>query len=327
MTGTQGADAIILIVDDNSNNRKILSETLSGQGMRIITACNGEDALEKLSDNAVDLILLDVMMPGLNGFDTCDIIKKNPEICDIPVIFMTALTDVKHKVKGLTMGGVDYVTKPFHPLEVVARVNVHLQLRAINRELQLEAARHQQTAYKLERANHALARLANIDGLTQVANRYCFDEALSGEWLRLSRENKPLGLLICDVDHFKLYNDYYGHQAGDECLRSVARTIHQSVRRPADLVARYGGEEFVVLLPDTSYEGVFCVGEAIRSAIAALSIPHEKSVHYLVVTISIGGCSIIPDYTKPPHSIIEPADKALYQAKHQGRNQCIITRG
>ncbi|NEP45451.1 MAG: diguanylate cyclase [Okeania sp. SIO2H7] len=218
----------------------------------------------------------------------------------------------------------DYITKPFHPAEVIARVKLHLSLSATTQSLQAEIERHKQTVNKLEKANHALYRLANLDGLTQVANRYCFDESLTEEWFRLAREQKPIGIVLCDVDHFKVYNDHYGHQAGDECLRQIARAIFQSARRPADLVARYGGEEFVVLLPATGQEGVEHVAFTICNTIRNLQIPHAKSDSDSWVTISVGGCSLVPDVSMPPNTLVELADRALYQAKHQGRNQFVL---
>ena len=318
-------EGTILIVEDDPFNREILSKILDYQGFTVCIALSGEDALTQLAQISVDLILLDVMMVGLDGFETCEKIKQNPDTCEIPVIFMTALSNAENKVRGLEIGAVDYITKPFHPAEVIARVKVHLSLRATTQALQAEIERHKQTVKKLEKANHALYRLANLDGLTQVANRYCFDESLTEEWFRLAREKQPIGIVLCDVDHFKVYNDHYGHQAGDECLRQIARAIYQSARRPADLVARYGGEEFVVLLPTTGRGGVEHVASTICNAIRNLQIPHAQSDSDSCVTISVGGCSLVPDVSMPPNTLVELADKALYQAKSQGRNQYVLS--
>lgn len=318
-------EGIVLIVEDDPFNRDILFKILSYQGFQVHAVSSGEDALIQLEQLSIDLILLDIMMTGLDGFETCQAIKSNPQTSDIPIIFMTALSNTENKVKGLSLGAVDYITKPFHPAEVIARVKTHLSLRATAKALQAEVHRHKQTVQKLEKANHALYRLANLDGLTQVANRYCFDESLSEEWFRLAREKQPIGIVLCDVDHFKVYNDHYGHQAGDECLRKIARAIYQSARRPADLVARYGGEEFVVLLPATGQKGVEHVAETICQAIRGLQIPHEQSKSHTIVTISVGGCSLVPEIAQPPNRVLELADKALYQAKSQGRNQFSIS--
>ena len=311
-------------MEDDQFNREILSKILVHQGLKVSIAICGEEALTRLAEIPVDLILLDVMMVGLDGFATCEKIKQNPETRDIPVIFMTALASPENKVKGLELGAVDYITKPFHPAEVIARVKVHVNLRFTTKALQAEIERHRQTVKKLEKANHALSRLANLDGLTQIANRYCFDESLDEEWCRLARDKQPIGIVLCDVDHFKVYNDYYGHQAGDECLRKIAWAILKSARRPADLVARYGGEEFVVLLPGTGREGVQHLASTICTAIRTLHIPHAKSSSEAVVTISVGGCSLVPEISMPPNTLIERADKALYQAKSRGRNQYVL---
>ena len=327
MTTTDDTKAVILIVDDNPINLETLSRTLIEEGFEVLVTLSGAEALQTVSDTAVDLVLLDVMMPGVDGFNVCVQMKSNPATTEIPIIFMTSLSDTTHKVKGLTIGGVDYITKPFQREEVIARLRVHLQLRATTKALKLEIARHQTTTEKLERANKALYRLANLDALTQVANRYCFDEALSKEWGRMAREQQPLGLLMCDVDYFKVYNDHHGHQEGDNCLRLVARAILQNARRPGDLVARYGGEEFVVLLPNTALDGVIHIAEAIRTAVRDLNILHGPSNHKNVscapLTISIGCCSLIPNHTQATNTLVELADQALYEAKRQGRDRVV----
>lgn len=323
-TVPQIPDGMILIVEDDPFNQEILSKILIYQGFQVTIAKSGEEALQKIRQTPIDLVLLDIMMSGLDGFETCEKIQQDPAIRDIPIIFMTALTNAESKVRGLELGAVDYITKPFHPAEVIARVKIHLKLCATTKELKAEVKQHAQTVQKLEKANHALYQLANLDGLTQVANRYRFDEFLSEEWFRLARERKPIGLVMCDVDHFKVYNDHYGHQAGDECLRKIALEIHKSARRPADLVARYGGEEFVVLLPQTEECGVQHVAEIVCESIRNLNIPHDYSPSHEVVTISVGGCSMIPDSTTSPTVLVDSADKALYQAKSQGRNQFVV---
>jgi diguanylate cyclase (GGDEF)-like protein len=260
----------------------------------------------------------------MDGFETCDRIKQNPETSHIPILFMTTSLDQKKRLLGLSIGAVDYISKPFHVAEVIARINIHLNLQAMHHALQQRIMEHEHTIQVLEKNNHALARLANLDGLTQIANRYCFDESLTEEWLRLAREQQPLGLILCDVDYFKHYNDCYGHQAGDDCLRIIARFLYQSARRPADLVARYGGEEFVLLLPGTDMEGIQHIAEIIRSGVEALQIPHTQSQTHQVVTVSLGGCSLIPDHDIYPGTIVELADKALYHAKGRGRNRFSI---
>lgn len=180
------------------------------------------------------------------------------------------------------------------------------------------------TEEALKQANKELLRLANLDGLTGIANRRCFDKSLSREWLRLKREESPLTLLLSDIDYFKLYNDYYGHQAGDECLRRIAKAIAESCKRPADLVARYGGEEFAILLPNTNLDGAIYITQQIQQKIASMAIPHQCSDASNQVTLSIGLVSMIPANETSPEIMIAAADKALYQAKDQGRNTYCI---
>lgn len=305
-------------------NGEPLSHCLVSQGLTVFSAINSEDALAKLAQIPIDLILMTVIQDGLDEFTICKRIKQNAKTSDIPMLFMTTLTSEEHKIKALTMGAVDYIIHPVQLAELIARINIHLQLRSTIQSLKIEVDRHNQTVKKLEAANHALSRLANLDGLTQVANRYCFDELLSEEWFRLARDRKPIGIVLCDVDHFKVYNDHYGHQAGDECLRKIARAIHKSARRPADLVARYGGEEFVALLPGTGTEGVKSVSANICAAIRNLKLPHAQSASSTVVTISVGGCSLVPDGSMLPNTLVDLADQALYKAKSQGRNQFVL---
>lgn len=177
---------------------------------------------------------------------------------------------------------------------------------------------------ELQKANQELERIATIDGLTQIANRRQFDKCLTQEWKRMRREQTPLSLILCDIDFFKLYNDAYGHQMGDECIRTVAQAIRRSVKRPADLAARYGGEEFAVILPNTNAEGAVLLAENIRKAVQHLKIIHARSPVSGYVSLSLGVASIIPFQEFAPETLIEMADKALYEAKKHGRNRVIL---
>jgi diguanylate cyclase (GGDEF)-like protein len=176
----------------------------------------------------------------------------------------------------------------------------------------------------LRQANLELEKLVNLDGLTKIANRRCFDNRLEREWQRLSREQQPMSLLLLDIDYFKRYNDCYGHQLGDDCLNAIAQALEQTLYRPADLVARYGGEEFVTILPNTDLDGAFRVAEQIRGAIANLEIPHQNSDISDIVTVSIGVTSILPSPQQKSSTLIKQADIALYSAKQQGRNRAIV---
>lgn len=313
--------ATVLIVDDNLNNLEVLSETLNGNGLQISIATDGDSAIEQVPYCKPDLILLDVMMPGISGFDTCKILKENPETRNIPVIFMTALGDLENKVKGLSMGAVDYITKPFQYEEVVARVTVHLELQFLNRRVCEQANELKRINHELLKLNQELKRLAHLDGLTGVANRRRFDEYLEQEWQRLMGHKEFFSLILCDIDYFKHYNDYYGHQAGDACLQKVAEAISNSLHNTAYLVARYGGEEFAVVLPNTNPEEAKEIAEEIRSRVYHLQIHHEQSAINPWVTLSLGISSQFSNsQNSSTQSLLATADKALYMAKVKGRN-------
>ena len=304
----------ILIVDDNATNLSVLSKILKTAGFKVRVAIDGETAIEQVKDDPPELILLDIKMPGLDGFETCTMLKTNPATRDIPVIFLTALSETQDKIKGLSVGAVDYITKPFQEEEVLARVIIHLKLRFLTKTVVEQAA-------ALQKANQYLQLIANLDGLTQIPNRRQLDEYLNQEWRRLSREKLPLSLIMCDIDYFKNYNDYYGHLAGDNCLKEVAQAIDRAVKRPADLVARYGGEEFAVIMPNTNAEGAIRVAELIQLEIKQLKIPHAQSQVSAYITLTLGISSQVPTQESQPKFLIDAADQALYAAKKQGRDR------
>lgn len=303
----------ILIVDDNPTNLSVLSHALKDAGFKSRVAMDGESAIEQAIEDPPELILLDIQMPGIDGFETCARLKADPLTQEIPIVFITASADITHKVKGLSVGAVDYITKPFQHEEVIARVKVHLTLRFLTRKVQ-------EQALSLQKANQELDRLAHLDGLTEVANRRRFDDYLEREWKRQAREQQHLSLILCDIDYFKPYNDHYGHQAGDLCLKQVAQTIKATLHRPSDLVARYGGEEFAIILPNTPSDGAFHIAESIRSNVKRLEIVHRKSQVSSYVTLSLGVSSQIPAPKSSQNSLITLADKALYLAKEKGRD-------
>jgi len=292
----------LLIVDDMAANIKVLANLLKDDYI-IQVANKGRKALEIAQSNTQpDLILLDILMPEMDGYEVCSQLKDNPVTSPIPVIFVTAMDEVEDQTRGLSLGAVDYITKPFHADIIKARIKTHMQLKEKND--QLEAISH-------------------IDGLTQIANRRRFDETLKREIKRHNRNGKPLGLIMLDIDFFKLFNDNYGHGKGDECLIAVAATLQKVIQRPADLLARYGGEEFVVLLPETDTQGIQTVAEELRAAVEAIHFPHEYSKVAEHVTTSVGG-NAQPVTDETPQVLLEKADKALYEAKKQGRNRVII---
>ncbi|MCD8487534.1 MAG: diguanylate cyclase [Desertifilum sp.] len=490
--------ANILVVDDYPDNLRTLSFILSERGYRVRKAIHGEMALETIQVELPDLILLDIRMPQMDGYQVCTKLKAEDRTRDIPIIFLSAMNEAADKVKAFAVGGADYIAKPFQEEEVLARIQYQLTIRrqqqAINEQnrrlqqeiqerysaqaetqllltviqsvsqasdfpealqavlcavrqaigwdygeawsaslerdvfllsqtcydrsdaqlqqfhqasldlifpldgglpgqiwkshqphwiedisqtsaltflgaeiaaecglktafgvpivsenevltilvffkrsqmpqdaklLQLISAialqlgllmRRKQAEDALRQLNQELQRLANLDGLTQIANRRYFNQVFQVEWQRLKREQQFLSVILADVDYFKLYNDYYGHQAGDECLKQIAHALEASVRRPADLVARYGGEEFIIVLPNTIGEGAVQVAEKIQKAIANLQILHQRSNVSDRVTLSLGIASIVPSADIEPGRLIATADRALYEAKANGRN-------
>ena len=321
----------ILIVDDRIELIKVLSLTLAKKGYQIEHSLNGETAIKLAQSTLPDLILLDIQMPKMDGYQVCYHLKSDPRTKEIPIIFLTANDDVDSKVKGLELGGVDYVTKPFELREILARIQRKLEIGELQKQLKQKNELLQQEVNQCNRiekdlylANQQLKKLVVTDGLTKVANRLRFDRYLSQEWKRLTRDKTPLGLILCDVDYFKLYNDRYGHQAGDDCLARVAQAISRAVQRPADLVARYGGEEFAVILPNIDSAGTICVAHKIKVSVGSLAIGHELSTVSDYVTLSQGVTNIVPSHEIAAENLITVADLALYDAKKQGRNRIVF---
>jgi diguanylate cyclase (GGDEF)-like protein len=294
----------VLVVDDTPATIETLFEALCREH-EVLFATSGREAIEIALDHAPDLILLDVVMPDMDGYDVCAQLKANPRTQSIPVIFVTAMDQEEDEARGLSLGAIDYIFKPIRPAVVQARVRNHLELK---------------------RHRDLLENLSTTDGLTGIPNRRQFDTALDREWRRARRLRTPLALAILDIDLFKAYNDRYGHLAGDDCLRQVARTVASSLQRPADVAARYGGEEFACILPDTDVAGAVVIGAQILAAVTALSISHGASDVNDLVTLSCGAAAMVPGRTQPGAELIRRADLALYQAKHAGRNRVVAWR-
>jgi len=442
----------ILLVDDLPENLQLLSDLLVKVGYTVRSVTSGRMALKTVRVKQPDIVLLDIKMPEMDGYQVCAAFKADPDLKDIPIIFISALDDVLDKVKAFAVGGVDYITKPFHVEEVVARIEGPLTIQRQQRELQQEVRKRREaeevlyqsrsllasvlncsldgiaalqavrepttgtiedfrclvvnpviarmlnrdrdelvgrmgfrkflkrfhfsldlfqalaavvetgnplsedieitpadespswyhlaavklgdgvaTTLKditerkaievaLRHANQKLEELANSDGLTGIANRRCFDSRLQSEWARLTREQQPLSLIMLDIDSFKEFNDHYGHLAGDDCLVLIAQALAKTIKRSADLVARYGGEEFAILLPNTDAAGAIQVAANIQELIKALAIPHQKSPIQAAVTASLGLATLVPQRTMAPETLVNLADRSLYEAKQQGRN-------
>ncbi|CAO3441644.1 diguanylate cyclase (GGDEF domain) with PAS/PAC sensor [Azospirillum argentinense] len=289
----------ILVVDDIPSNVHVLSRILKDDN-DIYFATDGSKALELAQSRLPDLVLLDIMMPGMDGYEVCSRLKADPITRDIPVIFISAKSEVEDETYGLEVGAIDFISKPISPPIVKARVRNHLLLK---------------------RQTDLLRTLSFNDGLTGIANRRRFDEVLLREWRRCGRAQLPLSLIMLDVDQFKPYNDHYGHQAGDECLRAVAQLLAEQMMRPGDLIARYGGEEFVCLLPETDEEGAVQVAERLRQTVTGQRLPHAVSHVADHITISLGVGTARPLLDDTPDRLTQLADGLLYEAKRAGRNR------
>lgn len=291
------AKGTLLVVDDSRTIRMFLQQVLSIEH-QVIQAESGEAALKLVQSHLPDLILLDVVMPGLDGFAVCARLKADAQTRDIPVIFLTSLTGDAEETLALEAGAVDFIEKPIRPAVVQARVRNHMELK---------------------RSRDRLQAISMLDGLTGIANRRRFDDFLAVEFRRARRHGHPLSLILGDVDFFKRFNDGYGHGAGDECLRRVADAFKTALLRPSDLAARYGGEEFVCVLPDTDLQGAREVAERIHEKLRAKALPHAFSDASPQVTLSLG--LVCLDAEMELESFIKRADENLYAAKHAGRNR------
>lgn len=318
----------ILIVDDRKENLLTLESLLDSPDLQLVRAESGNEALAKILDYEFALILMDVRMPGMDGYETAELMRGSARSRSIPIIFVTAARmDREHMFKGYDSGAVDYLFKPLEPQILKRKVGIFLelhlqrqQLEENTRELDAKILELEVLHKELEEKNAKLELLSSLDGLTGLFNRRYFDDNLLKEWKQAIRDSTWLSLLIVDIDYFKNYNDYYGHLEGDDCLRKVAQSLYEALLRPTDIIARYGGEEFTVILPNTGSEGAGEVAKRMMDAVARLDIVHKTSSVAETVTISIGVSSILPTRKSAVTSLLDRADKALYQAKAEGRN-------
>jgi len=311
MNPTQNFDnsqALILIVDDLPQNLQVLGSILRKNKYQIAVATNGQQALDVLNNISPDLILLDVMMPGIDGHEVCRRLKEQERTREISIIFLTAKSETADIVKGFELGAVDYVTKPFNATELLARVKTHIELKK-NRDVILNLNE------KLEEKNKILEKLAVTDSLTRVFNHSHIIDRLSNEICAAQRHSDSLSITMFDIDHFKSINDTYGHQVGDDVLILVTNTIKDALRE-IDIIGRYGGEEFLVVMRKTDRKGCFIASERIRKQIEALTWEQEK----LHVTIS-GGIGTIEGTEETAATMIKRADECLYLSKENGRNR------
>jgi diguanylate cyclase (GGDEF)-like protein/putative nucleotidyltransferase with HDIG domain len=296
----KGEDAplTVLVAEDNADQMEIVQMILGRSRYRLLCAVDGEEALEHLAKETIDIALLDIMMPKLGGMEVCRRIREDPRLKNIYVIFLTALITGEDRVKGLELGANDYITKPFYLPELMARISVGERLTRERQQMEKQAAH---------------------DSLTGLHNRRTFEERLAHEFARTQRYGHPLSILMLDIDNFKKVNDQYGHHWGDMVIKDVGKVLGERTRK-SDIAARYGGEEFIVLLPEVPLDGAILAGEKLRQEIAALKFAPENAAPF-TATVSIGVASTSQRAFEDGSSVIKDADVALYKAKGNGKNR------
>ncbi|MDR3587624.1 MAG: diguanylate cyclase [Desulfosporosinus sp.] len=321
----------IVIVDDTIFSLEVLKAFLLSAGYLDIITVQSAAELYQLIDGytergivEIDLILMDIVMPEIDGIEACRNVKKRESLVDVPVIMVTATTEIEGLQLAFSAGAMDYIKKPLDRVELLARVRSALRLKYETYRRKAREAELLEVTRQLKAANERLQNLSLLDGLTGIANRRSFDQRLLQESRRTKRENSPLSLIILDIDYFKAFNDTYGHLKGDDCLKKVAFTLNQTLKRPGDFTARYGGEEFAVVLPNTDDVGAAIIAEELRVSIDAAKIAHINSSCVDHVTVSIGVVTRFPGQADTPDDLIMAADRALYRSKHEGRNQVSV---
>jgi len=304
---------LVLIVDDSKSIRMLVAQCVEDLGHEVMYMENGVDAVNYIKVHSPDLILMDVEMPGLNGFEATEKIRELKQDDWFPIIFLTTHIDDDSYARGIKAGGDAYLPKPINPVRLQMQITAMERIYSTRQKLK-------KAQDELLNANKQLKHLAMYDQLTQLANRRYFDEALDKEFKLAKREKNPLSVIICDIDFFKVYNDTYGHQKGDECLTLVSKVLANSVCRPTDLACRYGGEEFTFILPNTPLDGAMEFAEKVRAALLDSQIEHKGSTVSPYVSLSLGVATYQGQFASGDE-ITQQADKALYKAKDSGRNR------
>lgn len=328
----------ILIVDDQSANLLAMAGLLEEMDAHLLTASSGHEALALMLKHEFALVLLDVQMPDMDGFETATLMRGMKQTRHQPIIFVTAISkEDEHIFRGYDAGAVDYLFKPVSPVILRSKVDIFLKINRQQRLLEKKTmeldqkveellalkAQLEETNQQLEQVNLQLEELSRTDALTGLANRRQLKEVLATEWRRALRNGRPLALIMADIDAFKSFNDTYGHLAGDECLRKIAAALRCPLMRSSDLAARFGGEEFIILLPGTDLEGATHIAESIRRNVENLAIPHAGSASGSRITMSFGVTAGKPSARLMDLDLICCADKALYMAKEKGKNRCV----
>ena len=334
--------AQILIVEDSLTQAEYLRRTLEDNGLTPSLCFDALEAVEFLDKNLSDLIIsdilmpnldgfrfgismsliirTDILMPNLDGFRFCRYLKSTEKLKDIPIMLVTAMSEIDKLEQAFKAGADDYVAKPIDEIELFARVHSLLDIKferqkRIKREQELVKLRRD-----IEDKTKIFEELSITDELTGLTNRRYFNEMLATEWKRAVRQKTELSLLLIDIDHFKAYNDFYGHKDGDNCLKQISMAMKSVLQRPADLLARFGGEEFVAVLPETDHKGALFIAEKIRNSVAELEITHKGVNEHKYVTVSIGLATSSPTSEEEKEKLLGTADKRLYEAKSRGRN-------
>lgn len=313
---------MVLLVDDQAFVAEFIRRQLiSEHDINFHYCVNPAEAISTAEKIGPTVVLLDLVMPDIDGLTLCRQFRNHPAVRDLPIVMLSSTEEPEVKAKGFAVGANDYLVKPPDKVELIARLRYHSAsyINKLQRDAAYRALRASQM--RLEELNMELLQLANLDGLTGLANRRYFNERYDEEWARAARGKKSIALIMIDVDRFKVFNDNYGHLGGDDCLKQVAAAIRQMMSRPNDIVARYGGEEFIIALPNTPLEDAVGVAEQLRAEVEKLAIPHEFSDISAHVTISLGVTASIPNPAIDPVALIKQADQCLYQAKNAGRNR------
>lgn len=303
----------VLLVDDSPVDRVISEAFLLELGHDVILGENGQQALDLYREHNPDIILMDEVMPVMRGHEAARAIREHEDNW-VPIIFLSARFTAEDISAGIDAGGDDYLAKPLDQQVLAAKMKAMERISNMRKRL-LEVSE------ELETANVELKRLADVDGLTGLANRRYMDRFLSHEVARCSRNKEPLTVIMCDIDEFKAYNDFYGHLKGDDCIKMIANTLMSSSKRATDLAARFGGEEFALILPNTTESDARRLAEKVRKSVEALNIMHEKSSVENYVTLSMGVYNAVPTKMLRGEDYLNLADKALYHAKQSGRNK------
>ena len=311
----------VLLVDDQPMIAEVVRRALAAEEIDFHYCQNPGEAIPMATDLEPTIILQDLVMPEIDGLTMVKFYRTNPATAQVPIIMLSTKEEPEIKSKAFKLGANDYLVKLPDKIELIARIRYHSQAY-INQKQRDEAFKAlKMSQQRLAQANKILQRLSSMDGLTGISNRRRFDQLLKKEWQRAIRHSSSISVIMLDIDFFKLYNDTYGHQKGDDCLKQVADILDNSIHRETDMVARYGGEEFVAILPETGVKGALEVARSMRANVEAQQIPHEQSKIADHLTVSVGVATTVPERNAIPESLIAAADQALYKAKDNGRNQ------